>query len=165
MALNPDIETITGFRPMLFEDVPRVMEIETSVYASPWTAGIFRDCIRVGYRCFVYEQDGVIQSYGLISIAAGEAHVLNICVAKECQGQGIGKKMLYKLIDTAEEKGVDSVFLEVRESNLVAIQLYEQEGFNRIGVRKNYYPSEDGREDALVFARALNLEDEQSPNT
>ena len=150
---------------MLFEDVPRVTEIEASAYTSPWTAGIFRDCIRVGYRCFVYEQDGVIQAYGLISIAAGEAHVLNICVAKEHQGKGIGKKMLYKLLYTAEEKGVDSVFLEVRESNLVAIQLYEQEGFNRIGVRKNYYPSEVGREDALVFARELNLEDEQNPNT
>ena len=160
MALNPDIENIAGFRPMLFEDVPGVIDIEEANYTHPWTRGIFRDCIRVGYDCFVYEADGVIQAYGLISVAANEAHILNICVAPEHKGEGLGRKMLYKLLDTAETKHADSVFLEVRESNLVAIQLYEKEGFNRIGVRKNYYPSENGREDALVFAKAINLADE-----
>jgi ribosomal-protein-alanine N-acetyltransferase len=68
--------------------------------------------------------------------------------------------MLYKLLDTAEDKGVDSIFLEVRKSNHVAVQLYQQEGFNRIGVRKNYYPADQGREDALVFARAVNIKDD-----
>ena len=160
MALNPDIESATGFRPMVFDDVPRIMEIEQVIYKHPWTAGIFRDCIRVGYNCFVYDLDKTIQAYGLISIAANEAHILNICVAPEFQGQGIGKKMLYKLIDTAEEKGVDSIFLEVRKSNQVAVQLYQQEGFNRIGVRRNYYPAEQGKEDALVFAKALNVKDD-----
>lgn len=160
MALNPDIEAATGFRPMLFEDVTRVLEIEESVYTHPWTAGIFRDCIRVGYHCFVYEADDVVQAYGLVSIAADEAHILNLCVAAEYQGQGLGRKMLHKLLDVAEEKNVDSVFLEVRASNQVATRLYEQEGFNKIGIRKAYYPSNDGREDALVFARALNMPDE-----
>lgn len=160
MAINPDIEAATGFRPMVFEDVPRIMEIEQRIYQHPWTAGIFRDCIRVGYGCIVYEMDHTIQAYGLISIAANEAHILNICVSPDCQGQGVGKKMLYKLLDTAEEKGVDSIFLEVRKSNHVAVQLYQQEGFNRIGVRKNYYPADQGREDALVFARAVNIKDD-----
>jgi len=159
MAINPDIEAATGFRSMTFDDVPRIMDIEHRIYQHPWTAGIFRDCIRVGYSCIVYEQDHEIQAYGLESIAANEAHILNICVAPEYQGQGIGRKMLYKLLDTAEEKGVDSVFLEVRKSNHVAVQLYQQEGFNRIGVRRNYYPAEQGREDALVFARAVNIKD------
>lgn len=144
---------------MLFEDVPWVMEIENAVYTHPWTIGIFRDCIRVGYGCFVYEENEAIQAYGLISIGANEAHILNICVAPALQGRGLGKKMLRKLLDTAEQKSVDSVFLEVRASNEVAIQLYEQEGFNRIGIRKDYYPATDGKEDALVFARALNLPD------
>ena len=161
MALNPDLETVTGFRPMTNEDVPRVIEIEQSVYSAPWTVGIFKDCIGVGYNCYVYEIDGIIQAYGLISIAANEAHILNICVSPDAQAKGNGRKMLYKLIDTAEEKGVDSIFLEVRESNLVAINLYEQEGFNRIGLRKDYYPSEGGREDALVFAKALNIKDDR----
>ena len=145
---------------MVFEDVEPVMDIERRVYKHPWTAGIFRDCIRVGYSCMVYQPGKDILAYGLVSIAANEAHILNICVATDCQGQGIGKKMLHKLLDVAEEKGVDSVFLEVRKSNNVAVQLYQQEGFNRIGVRRNYYPAEHGREDALVFARAVNLKDE-----
>ena len=141
------------------EDVPRVMEIESEVYPHPWTEGIFQDCIRVGYGCWVDEIDGQIQGYALISIAANEAHILNICISKAFQGRGFGKKLLYKLLDDAEKSDVDSVFLEVRDSNHVAIQLYEQEGFNRIGLRKAYYPGDEGREDAIVFARALNIKD------
>ncbi|MFW2374467.1 MAG: ribosomal protein S18-alanine N-acetyltransferase [Gammaproteobacteria bacterium] len=144
---------------MLIDDVPRVMEIESEAYAHPWTEGIFQDCIRVGYSCWVYEIETQIQAYALISIAANEAHILNICVAKQYQGQGFGKKLLYKILDVAEQSDVDSVFLEVRSSNTVAIQLYEQEGFNRIGLRKAYYPADEGREDAIVFARALNIKD------
>lgn len=159
MAINPDTEFSDHFRNMLFEDVPRVMEIETGAYDQPWTEGIFRDCIRVGYSCWVYEIESQIQAYALISIAANEAHILNICVAEEYQGQGFGKKLLYKILDVAEQSDVDSVFLEVRDSNTVAIQLYEKEGFNRIGLRKAYYPADEGREDAIVFARALNIKD------
>jgi len=158
MAINPSIELVTGFRPMLFEDVTRIMEIEEQIYTHPWTVGIFRDCIRVGYSCWVYEINDVIQAYGLLSIAADEAHILNLCVVPDCQGQGLGKKMLYKLLDVAEENNVESIFLEVRVSNEVAIKLYEQEGFNQLGVRPDYYPSEEGREDALVFAKTLNLD-------
>lgn len=159
MAINPDTEFTHHFRAMSLEDVPRVMEIESEVYTHPWTEGIFRDCIRVGYSCWVYEIEGQIQGYALISIAANEAHILNICIAKDLQGQGFGKKLLYQLLDVAEKSEVDSVFLEVRDSNAVAIQLYEQEGFNRIGLRKAYYPADEGREDAIVFARALNIKD------
>lgn len=158
MAINPSIELVTGFRPMLFEDVTRIMEIEEQIYTHPWTVGIFRDCIRVGYSCWVYEINDVVQAYGLLSIAADEAHILNLCVVPDCQGQGLGKKMLYKLLDVAEENNVESIFLEVRVSNEVAIKLYEQEGFNQLGVRPDYYPSEEGREDALVFAKTLNLD-------
>jgi len=162
MAINPDLEPIAAFRPMLFDDVPRIMEIEVASYDHPWTAGIFRDCIRVGYNCWVYEINHQIQAYGLISVAANEAHILNICVSGEYRGQGVGRKMLHKLLQVAESKQVDSIFLEVRESNDAAIHLYDKEGFNRLGIRKAYYPAKDGREDALVFAKALNLPDEQS---
>lgn len=160
MAINPDFEVATGFRSMYFDDVARVVEIEQQAYDHPWTTGIFMDCIRVGYNCLVYLIDGQVQAYGLISIAAGEAHILNLCVAREFQGQGLGRKMLLKLLEIAEQEQVDSVFLEVRISNTIAAHLYEQEGFNRIGVRKNYYPDGDGKEDALVYARAMNLPEE-----
>ena len=157
MALNPDIEPVTGFRPMYFDDLTRVVGIEEDAYSSPWTEGIFRDCIRVAYHCFVYLQDEVVQAYGIITVAANEAHILNLCVASECRGQGLGRKMLHKLIDVAEQKDTDSIFLEVRESNQVAINLYKDEGFNEIGVRKDYYPAKEGKENALIFAKALNI--------
>ncbi|MCW8853579.1 MAG: ribosomal protein S18-alanine N-acetyltransferase [Gammaproteobacteria bacterium] len=164
MALNPDIEPVTGFRPMYFDDVARIVEIEESAYLSPWTVGIFRDCIRVGYNCFVYLQDEVIQAYGIITVAANEAHILNLCVSNECRGQGLGRKVLHKLIDVAEQMDTDSIFLEVRESNEIAIQLYKDEGFNEIGVRKNYYPAKEGKENALIFAKALNIPEDENQN-
>lgn len=154
--LEPDLTS--KFRKMTSEDVSEILNIEKKIYTHPWTEGIFNDCIRVGYNCWVYIESEKIVAYGLVSIAANEAHILNLCVAPVSQGQGLGKLMLYKLIQLAEERLSDSIFLEVRESNLVALNLYEQEGFNRIGLRKNYYPAEDGKEDALVFAKALNID-------
>ncbi len=158
MAVNPEIDLASGFRRMTFADIAKVLEIETSVYTHPWTKGIFSDCIRVGYHCWVLEQHGEVIAYGLVSIAANEAHVLNICVSPEKQGEGLGRRMLYKLMQLAEERLSDTIFLEVRESNLVAQKLYEKEGFNRLGIRKDYYPAEEGREDALVYGKALNLD-------
>jgi len=158
MAVNPEIDLASGFRKMTADDVPEILIIENSVYTHPWTEGIFNDCLRVGYNCWVYVKDNEIKSYGLVSIAANEAHILNLCVSPDSQGQGLGKRMLHKLIQLAEDRMSDSIFLEVRETNVVALNLYEQEGFNRIGLRKNYYPAEDGKEDALVFAKALNID-------
>ncbi len=162
MAVNPEIDLVEGFRKMTFADVPAVLEIERQIYTHPWTEGIFNDCIRVGYHCWVYAEHNQLLAYGLISVAADEAHVLNICVSPAEQGRGLGRRMLHKLMRLAEERMADSIFLEVRESNLVAQSLYEKEGFNRVGVRKDYYPAEDGRENAYVYARALNVPDEEA---
>ena len=138
------------------------MAIENQIYEHPWTEGIFKDCIRVGYHGWVYEIENTIQAYGLVSIAANEAHILNLCVAPAFQGQGLGKKMLSKLMDSAEALDVKSVFLEVRASNGSAINLYESSGFNQLGIRKDYYPAdENGREDALVFGKELSTENVQ----
>jgi len=158
MAVNPEIDLVSGFREMTEADVPEIMEIERLVYSHPWSEGIFKDCIRVGYNCWVFLDQDVIQAYGLVSVAVNEAHILNICVSPDAQGKGLGRRMLHKLMQLASEREGNSIFLEVRESNIIAQNLYDQEGFNRIGIRKNYYPSEDGREDALVFAKELNLD-------
>lgn len=159
MAVNPEIDLMNGFREMMADDIPAIMKIENKVYTHPWTEGIFNDCMRVGYNCWVYYEEDELLAYGLVTVAVNEAHILNICVSPDAQGKGLGKRMLHKLMQLAAERQGNSIFLEVRESNLIAQNLYDQEGFNRIGLRKNYYPAEGGREDALVYAKELNLDE------
>jgi ribosomal-protein-alanine N-acetyltransferase len=86
-----------------------------------------------------------------MSIAVGEAHLLNLCVSPQEQNQGIGRKLLEHVISVAKSHA-DTMFLEVRPTNTAAIFLYESVGFNEIGVRKGYYPAKNGREDAIMFA-------------
>lgn len=136
-------------------DLDAVMEIESRAYDFPWTQGIFRDCLRVGYCCWCYEIDGLIQGYGVMSVAAGESHILNISVRPESQRQGIGSKLMKHFVQLARRHDADTVMLEVRPSNKLAIKLYEKLGFNEIGVRRNYYPAHQGREDALLLALSL----------
>ena len=144
-----------NFRPMLEEDLHLVLEIESSAYPYPWTRQIFRDCLRVGYCCWVLEMDGMLSAYGVMSVAVGESHILNLCVAPHCQRQGYGRIMLDFLLDIASKHNADMTFLEVRPSNTAAKRLYQSAGFDEVGMRRNYYPSARGREDALIMARSL----------
>lgn len=144
-----------GLRAMRVDDLDAVMEIETAVYPFPWTKGIFHDCIRVGYQCDVFQQNQEILAYSVLSIAVGEAHLLTFSVTPERQNKGLGKMMLQNVIDEATFSNVQSVLLEVRPSNHAAIHLYQKMGFIEVGIRPDYYPDENGREDALIMAREL----------
>lgn len=142
-------------RPMREDDLDGVHAIEIRAYPFPWTLGIFRDCLRADYPSWVLHEEGGIVGYFLLSLAAGEAHVLNICIAPERQGCGYGRKLVRAMLHIARGRGAQRVFLEVRPSNAGAIALYFDEGFNEIGRRPRYYPAHDGREDALVMAIEL----------
>ncbi len=143
-------------RPMREDDLDTVMEIERRAYPFPWTHGIFRDCLLAGYPMWVQEQGGELLGYGVLSIAAGEAHILNLCTAPGHEGQGLGRRMLQALLRVARGQRAQRVFLEVRPSNPRAIALYEYNGFNEIGRRPRYYPDHGGRrEDAIVMAMEL----------
>ena len=137
---------------MRMSDIDEVMEIEQSLYDFPWSKTIFSDCIQVGYSCWTYKKDYQIQAYGVLSAGAGEAHILTICVRRDYQGQGLGKLVLEHLIDLASDYKAEVLLLEVRPSNVTAVNLYQKFGFNEVGTRKDYYPSTDGREDALIMA-------------
>ncbi|MDO9268840.1 MAG: ribosomal protein S18-alanine N-acetyltransferase [Methylobacter sp.] len=141
-------------RKMRISDLPGVMAIERASYQFPWGEDIFRDCFRANYNCWVCEEQDTVLGYSILSMAVGEAHVLNICVAPAEQGQGIGRKMLENLVELARGRA-ETMFLEVRPSNTVAIALYEDMGFNEIGIRKGYYQSENGREDAIMLAKQI----------
>lgn len=153
-VLSPDEVHI---RPMQLIDVRAVMDIELAEYPFPWTARIFSDCVRIGYSCRVAELEGETAGYGIMSSGAGEAHILNVCVARRFQRRGLGRTLMLHMIDEAEQQGVETVFLEVRESNPVALSLYESLGFNQVGTRKDYYPAEGGREDAIILALPLSF--------
>ncbi len=131
------------------------MQIEVAAYDFPWTKGIFADCIRVGYDCWIIENQRCVIGHGILSAGAGEAHILNLTVDHGYRGQGIGRQMLLHLITRARLLRAEAVLLEVRPSNQAAIQLYESSGFNEIGSRKAYYPAPNGKEDALIFALQL----------
>lgn len=137
------------------EDLLPVMAIEVRAYEFPWTEGVFRDCLKAGYSLWVLDGAQGIVGYGVLSAAAGEAHILNLCVAPEFQGQGYGRRLLNRLVDLARWHQAERVFLEVRPTNGPAIALYHRSGFCEIGHRPNYYPARGGREDAIVMAREL----------
>jgi [ribosomal protein S18]-alanine N-acetyltransferase len=142
-------------RPLRSEEIPQIAVLEARAYEFPWSEGIFRDCVRAGYNCWVLARDEAVVGYGVLSVAAGEAHVLNVCISPDIQGQGHGRRLMRRLIDLARWHRAERIFLEVRPSNPRAIQLYHTLGFNEIGRRPNYYPAARGREDAIVMALEL----------
>ena len=147
-------------RPMVGADLPAVLTIEEGVYLEPWTEGIFRDCLRMGYIGRVLEVaagsgEAGLAGYGLISAAAGECHILNLCTAPDQRGRGLGRLLLRALLAEGRLAGAEQAFLEVRPSNAAALGLYQAEGFEAVGVREAYYPAEAGREDAWVLRREL----------
>jgi ribosomal-protein-alanine N-acetyltransferase len=139
-------------RAMRREDLQAVSTLESASYDFPWSRGIFSDCLKAGHPCWVLLSDGEVAGYGILSVAAGEAHVLNLCIGQPWRGQGLGRHLLGRLLDVARWSGAERVFLEVRPSNPVAQQLYASVGFRQIGRRPRYYPSKEGREDAIVMA-------------
>lgn len=142
-------------RRMQLADVDAVMAIERRAYPYPWTPGIFRDCLRVGYNAWVYTQQDQIRGYALMSCGGGEAHLLNICIDPDYQGAGLGRALLEHVLRQAGRLGADQLFLEVRPSNQQALKLYDALHFTEVGRRKEYYPDDNGREDALVLARYI----------
>jgi len=142
-------------RPMMEIDLLEVARVEQLSYAFPWSENIFRDCLRVGYTCRALDLAGQVIGYGVMSVGAGEAHILNVCVRDEFRNLGFGRRLLEHLLERAAAAGVAEAFLEVRPSNLAAIRLYQRLGFEQIGIRRGYYQAPDGREDAIVLKRDL----------
>ena len=154
MSANPQQDEI-WFRRMTLGDVGRVMIIESEVYDYPWTERIFRDCIRVGYQCWMALQGHEIIGHAVISVTAGESHILNLSIGRNYQRRGFGTRFLEFLVDKTRAHDAQTMLLEVQPSNTAAINCYNSADFNEIGSRKDYYPASGGREDALLFARQL----------
>ena len=157
MATAPELlePTPPAIRAMREVDVADVFAIERCAYPFPWSASIFRDCLRVGYLCRVLAVGEAIAAYGVMSMGAGEMHVLNLCVAEAQRGRGFGRRMLEHLLERGVAAGMTDAFLEVRPSNAAALRLYRSLGFAQIGTRRGYYQAVKGREDACVLKLSL----------
>jgi ribosomal-protein-alanine N-acetyltransferase len=142
-------------RPMHEFDIPVIAAIEKAAYQFPWSEGIFRDCLRVGYVCRVLDVGGDLGGYGIMSVGAGEAHILNVCIREQFRSRGFARKVMAYLLERAHAAGMSEAFLEVRPSNVAAARLYHSLGFEQVGIRRGYYQASVGREDAAVLRRVL----------
>lgn len=149
------LQTNYQYRPMQQADLDDIMAIENVIYSHPWSRGNFSDSLNAGYSCWVFEQNSEIIGYSVVMLAADEAHLLNLSVASDRQGQGLGQHLLERIMEISRSHGAQHMFLEVRVSNRVAVKLYEKMGFNEMAIRRNYYPAEHGREDAILMGIAL----------
>ncbi|MGV8713281.1 MAG: ribosomal protein S18-alanine N-acetyltransferase [Nitrosomonas sp.] len=151
ISLPPSVR----IRAMQSSDLDRIILIEREIFLFPWSPGNFADSIKAEYVCQVLEHTDIPIGYGIMMMSPEEAHVLTLGIAADWQKQGWGKKLLQHLILHARNEAAKSVFLDVRESNSGAAQLYQQMGFQHIATRKGYYPAMCGREDALVMQLIL----------
>lgn len=142
-------------RTLFKSDVEKLLAIEESVHVTPWTEETFRSCFEAGYVGWVAEEDKhTIIGFIVIAMKKEECHILNLCVAKAFQRKGFGSLLLNKALRHAKEQGLGLAYLEVRRSNRPAIALYQKMQFHLVGERKDYYPTVNGHEDALIFARS-----------
>jgi len=142
-------------RAMTLKDIDAVVKLEQSAYPFPWASDVFKDCLRVGYGARVVEVNQTLVGYAIYSHGAGEAHLLNLCVAQAYRRQKIARRLLRYVIQTVAIARAEVLFLEVRPSNVAGLRLYESLGFEFIGLRKGYYEAVGGREDARVYRLKL----------
>lgn len=157
--ITPMAEPPTNIRDMNHDDLPMVSDIERRSYEFPWSHGVFRDCLLAGYQCVVLIREDRVAGYAILSVAAGEAHILNLCIEPDVRSLGYGERLLDELLYRARSASVREIFLEVRPTNATAIALYRKKGFHQIAARPAYYQAKEGREDAAVFAKKLVIRD------
>lgn len=142
-------------RDMNEADLDAVLRIEREVHAHPWTLGNFGDALRSKYLCKVYEAEQGMLGYAVLMLAVDEAELLDIAIDSRHQRHGLGRKLLDEILELARRRDMHRVVLEVRISNTAAISLYRKAGFADIGLRRDYYPALNGREDAILMGREL----------
>tara|TARA_Y100001970_G_C14127629_1_gene799883 strand:- start:276 stop:770 length:495 start_codon:yes stop_codon:yes gene_type:complete len=137
------------------KDIDTVLDIERESNPFPWTIKNFQDCIEKGYYSLVLKEDKKVIGFAILSVSTEESHLLNIGLTSSKRGRGLGRELLEKMIMAADVMGSKKIFLEVRISNVIAIDLYKASGFKEIGLRKKYYRLKEGREDAILMSKSL----------
>lgn len=136
-------------------DLDAVVEVERRSHPFPWTRGNFADSLAAGYGAWLAREDERMIGYAVMMLVLDEVHLLNITVLPELQRRGLGSALLGHLFDLARMRSATRMLLEVRPSNASGQALYKRHGFAEIGRRRDYYPAQAGREDAIVMTRDL----------
>ena len=152
------LTSLTGLslflREITTDDLDEIMKVERSAHSHPWRLSSFQDCLKGRQKCWLAFHQNQLVGYVVVTHGGGDAELLNLVVAPGFQRKGIGRLLLNHALELVKDKA-DMLFLEVRVSNHKAIELYSREGFFEVGHRKNYYPTNNGHEDALLMARQL----------
>ena len=138
-------------------DLATAFAIETRAHAFPWSEKTFASNQGDRYLNLQLSVDGEMAAFAITQIVLDEATLFNIAVDPAFQRRGLGRALLEQVIDEVEKRGVVTLWLEVRASNVAAIALYESLGFNEATIRRNYYPTVDGREDAIIMALPISM--------
>lgn len=167
-------EAELSFMPMQESDLDQVLAIEDISHIHPWSRGNFSDSLAAGHwaYCICSQLDqtqlkpgsfldpNVLWAYCILFPAVDELHLLNITVSPQLRKLGLGSRIMAAIEGVAAQQTMPRIILEVRPSNASALALYNKLGYERIGVRKNYYSATLGdgsREDAIVMAKSIKL--------
>ena len=142
---------IALIRPASFDDISSIVEIENKTNQMPWSKAQFLSSMEVGHYSVVMHKDCDILGFAIYSPIIPESHLLNIAIDPAYQGKGLGDKLLQQIILQNRTIGVKTISLEVRVTNLPAINLYEKRGFHKDAIRPDYY-SGSPKEDALLMS-------------
>ncbi len=153
--ITPIQEIPVELRTMIHDDISEVSDIERRSYDFPWSHGVFHDCLLAGYICIVLVREERVVGYSILSVAAGEAHILNLCVDPGFRQLGYGEKLLDEILSRVSTADVHEMFLEVRPSNEKAVALYRKKGFRQIASRPAYYQATEGRESAAILSKRI----------
>ena len=153
--IAPQNQPAWQIRLMRTGDLDQVIKIEKKIYDFPWGMNVFMSCLNMHYENHVIEWGQRIVGYSVMMVTATECHLLNLCIESDFQRCGLGRKLLKLALNRAKSRGVKRVVLEVRPTNQVARNLYNSENFSETSIRKDYYPTKAGYEDALVLTKLL----------
>jgi ribosomal-protein-alanine N-acetyltransferase len=146
---------VISLRPCAPGDARALADIEAQSTQYPWSEQQYRTSLTGTHAGFAIERDQILLGHCIVMMVLDEAEILNIVISHAHQGTGLGSRLLGHVLQQLASQGVVRVFLEVRESNTVAQALYHRHGFVTTGLRKNYYPSMDGREHAILMEARL----------
>ncbi len=139
-------------KPLAEEHLLAVWNIEQSAHTYPWAQSMINDVNSRGACHYVLMNEAQLVGYFYAQNIVGEVTLLNVAVDPKQQGKGIGRVLMSHFLDICTEKKAESAWLEVRESNEKAFNLYDSLGFHEVDRRVNYYPSSKGREDAIIMS-------------